>query len=55
VAGEADVDGVARIVEHYAGGPDNAGNLAQMVVSRGKSVFIRFRAERHITWDLRQG
>jgi len=52
---ENDVDGIAGIIERYVGGFENARGFAQMTIGRGKIVFIRFRPERHVTWDLRQG
>ena len=55
VLGEPDAESIARIIERYVGGPENAGGLAQEVLGRGETVFVTFRPERRVAWDLPPG
>lgn len=50
----ADAEGIANIVERYVGSRDNARAVAQRNLSMGPVVYIRFRPERMVSWDLRQ-
>jgi PPOX class probable F420-dependent enzyme len=50
----ADADGIANIVERYVGSAENAQAVAQRNLSMGPVVYIRFRPERMVSWDLRQ-
>ena len=49
----ADAAGIAAIIERYVGGPEQAAMMAQRNLSMGPVVYVRFKAERAVSWDLR--
>lgn len=50
----ADADGIAAIIERYVGGPEQAAMMGQRKLSMGPVVYVRFKAERAVSWDLRR-
>jgi len=54
VEGPADAAGIADIIERYVGSREGALAFAARNLSMGAVVYIRFRPQRIVTWDLRQ-
>jgi PPOX class probable F420-dependent enzyme len=49
----ADEAGIARIIERYLPSSEMARGLAQRNLSMGNVVYVHFKPERMVTWDLR--
>jgi PPOX class probable F420-dependent enzyme len=47
--------GIARLFAPYVGGLDAAAKYADTLIGWGKRVYVRFRPQRSLTWDFRQG
>jgi PPOX class probable F420-dependent enzyme len=52
---ENDEAGIAKLFAPYRGGEDVAREYAQLLISWGKRVYVRFKPERKTTWDFRGG
>ena len=52
---ENDVEGIGRLFAPYVGSPEGAKEYAKTLIGWGKRVYVRFRPERSVTWDFRQG
>lgn len=51
-----DIDGMGSMLARYASGNEaNARAYAQMLVSYGDRVWVRFEPSRDVTWDFRMG
>jgi hypothetical protein len=51
---DADAEGIASIIERYVGSRETALGFAQRNLSMGPVVYVRFKPERSVSWDLRQ-
>jgi hypothetical protein len=49
-----DVQGIAEMFAPYVGSLEGARDYAKTLISYGTRVYIRFRPERHTSWDFRQ-
>jgi PPOX class probable F420-dependent enzyme len=52
---ENDAAGMARLFARYIGDAARATEYARELIGWGTRVYVRFRPERSITWDFRQG
>jgi hypothetical protein len=51
---ENDAAGIGHLFARYVGDVDSATAYARKLIGWGKRVYVRFRPERHITWDFRE-
>ncbi|HEV8310800.1 MAG TPA: pyridoxamine 5'-phosphate oxidase family protein [Methylomirabilota bacterium] len=52
---ENDATGIGKLFARYVGSVEAATDYAKKLIGWGKRVYVRFRPERSITWDFRQG
>lgn len=52
---ENDAAGMGALFAPYVGSVEAATDYARKLIGWGKRVYVRFRPERHTTWDFRQG
>ncbi len=50
-----DTSGMAKMFSRYVGDEEAATEYAQKLIGWGKRVYIRFRPERNVAWDFREG
>ena len=50
-----DASGMGKMFARYVGDEEAATEYAQNLIAWGKRVYIRFRPERNVTWDFREG
>jgi PPOX class probable F420-dependent enzyme len=51
---ENDAAGIGRLFARYVGDVERATEYARKLIGWGTRVYVRFRPERHITWDFRE-